>query len=143
MAKPDKGARQWSDHRLIEEMRARDSGAFEEFFERFAPLLREEASRLRMQPALREEAVVQCLEQAALSLIKEPAVVPASLGNDLMARLASTNALERRVAEVPPADKRAVKARSSLNQLEAAQTSADAVKFGKRIRARLGQRRTP
>ena len=124
-------------------MRAHESDAFEEFFERFAPLLREEASRLRVQPAHREEAVVECLEQTAMALINESATIPASLATEVLARLAANNAHELRVSEDRPADRRALDARLSLTAAEVSQTAADAARFGKRIRVRLGQRRPP
>lgn len=65
-------------------MRTDESGAFEEYFERFAPMLRIEASRLRIQPALREEAVVECLEETAMALIKPAAATPSSLSGYLV-----------------------------------------------------------
>lgn len=141
--KGEQGASDWSDHRLVTEMRARDSGAFEEFFERFAPLLREEASQLRIQPAHREEAVIRCLEDGVLSLIKEPAVMPASLAGELLARLAGDNRGDVRTGDRKAADRRAIRSRASLTPREVAQTAADAVKFGKQIRTRVGQRRAP
>jgi hypothetical protein len=139
----EQGARGWSDHRLVTEMRARDSSAFEEFFERFAPLLREEASQLRIQPAHREEAVVRCLEDGVLALIKEPTVMPASLAAELLARLATDNAVYVTGGDRKAADRRALRIRASLTPREVSQTASDAVKFGKQIRTRLGQRRAP
>ena len=143
MSKSNLPARDLNDQRLVAAIRARESDAFEEFFQRFAPLLREEASRLRIQPAHREEAVVECLEETALSLMKEGGAVPESLARELSMRLAANNARDMRVAEDRPADRRALDARLSLTQAEASQTAADAMRFGKRIRARIGQRRTP
>ena len=136
-------ASDWSDHRLVTEMRARDSSAFEEFFERFAPLLREEASQLRIQPAHREEAVVRCLEDGVLSLINEPAVMPASLAGELLHRLAADSGGAVGATDQKAADRRAVRVRASLTSREVSQTAADAVKFAKQIRTRLGQRRAP
>ena len=143
MPKAGPTAKDWNDHRLVAEMRSRDSVAFEEFFARFAPLLRDEASRLRLQPAHREEAVVECLEQTALALIREPAVMPASLAGELVARLIAATAQEIRRPDTRVADTRALEARRSLTHAEASQTAADAVKFGRRIRVRVGQRRAP
>ena len=143
MPKSNVPARDLDDPGLVAAMRARKSDAFEEFFERFAPLLREEASRLRIQPAHREEAVVECLEQTAMSLLKEGGAIPAPLAGELLVRLAAKHARELRVAEDRPADRRALDARSSLTQAEALQTALDAMQFGKRIRAHIGQRRSP
>jgi RNA polymerase sigma factor (sigma-70 family) len=72
-------------------MRADESGAFEEFFERFAPVLRNEAARLRIQPALREEAVVECLEETAMSLIRPGATAPDTLAGYLVVSLRRKN----------------------------------------------------
>jgi hypothetical protein len=143
MPKQNLPARDLDDHKLVAAMRARESDAFEEFFERFAPLLREEASRLRIQPAHREEAVVECLEHAAIFLIKETAAIPVSVARDLVIRFAADHSRELRIAEDRPADLRALAARRSLTGAEAAQTAVDAERFGKRIRARVGQRRAP
>lgn len=135
-------ARDWDDHRLIVAMRTADRGAFEEFFERFAPMLREEASRLRIQPAYREEAVVECLERAVMLLVREHMAMPSSLAAYLAIRLARAEGSEVLVVD-PQADKRAMDLRKTLTPAEAMQTSVDAAQFGNRIRGRIGQRRPP
>lgn len=80
-------AREWNDDRLVAAMRTDEGGSFEEFFGRFAPLLRQEASCLRIQPALREEAVIECLEETAMSLTKDGATMPGSLAGYLVVSL--------------------------------------------------------
>jgi DNA-directed RNA polymerase specialized sigma24 family protein len=68
-----------SDGELIVAMRRRDGRAFAEFFLRFEPLLLDQARRLRVQPAEREERVQDFLADVALALADREAPLPTAV----------------------------------------------------------------
>jgi DNA-directed RNA polymerase specialized sigma24 family protein len=69
----------WSDQELIERMRRDEPLAFHELFWRFQPLLVRYAKQLGVQPALREETVVEMLNDVSLTLMRYHTPVPRSL----------------------------------------------------------------
>lgn len=78
---------QFSDRELVERMRREELVALREFFERFRPLLVREARRLGVQPALRDETVLECLDDAAIRLLRHTTALPRSLAAYLVATL--------------------------------------------------------
>ena len=60
----------WSDEELIQRIRKNESLAFQELFWRFQTLLVRYARQLGVQPALREELVVELLNDAVLRLMQ-------------------------------------------------------------------------
>lgn len=73
-----------SDRELVERMRRYDSAALREFFARFEPLLMRAAYGMAVQTALRHEVVMQCLDDAAISLMRHTTPVPRSLAAYLL-----------------------------------------------------------
>lgn len=68
-------------------MRREEPAAFQEFFACFSPLLLREARRLGVQPALRDQVVLECLDDAAMALMQHTTPVPRSLAAYLAAAL--------------------------------------------------------
>jgi RNA polymerase sigma factor (sigma-70 family) len=77
----------WSDQELIERIRRSEQLAFQELFWRFQTLLVRYARQLGVQPALREELVVEMLNGAVLRLMQYQKPVPRSLVAYLIAVL--------------------------------------------------------
>ena len=77
----------WSDQELIERIRRNEPLAFQELFWRFQTLLMRSARQLGVQPALREELVVELLNDAALRLMQYQKAAPKSLVAYLVASL--------------------------------------------------------
>ena len=77
----------WSDQELIERIRRTEPLAFQELFWRFQTLLVRCARQLGVQPALREELVVELLNDAALRLMQYQKAAPKSLIAYLIASL--------------------------------------------------------
>jgi hypothetical protein len=80
-------ARDLSDRALLERMRKRDGGALREFAKRFYPLLSREARGLGVQTSLRDEIVLQCLDDSLTTLLRARAPVPRSLAGYLCSAL--------------------------------------------------------
>jgi len=59
------------ERELVARMRRDEPDAYREFLRTFKPLLMDEARRLRVQPALWEEVVDECLDDVALQLRRE------------------------------------------------------------------------
>jgi DNA-directed RNA polymerase specialized sigma24 family protein len=93
----------WSDQELIERMRRNETLAFHELFWRFQTLLVRYAKQFGVQPALREETVVETLNDAAVPLMKYSTPVPRSLVaylvGSLRHRVGASARAARRVAE--------------------------------------------
>lgn len=93
----------WSDQELIERIRRNEPLAFQELFWRFQTLLVRYASQLGVQPALREELVVELLNDAVLRLLQYQKAAPKSLVAYLIAslrhRVGASARATRRVAE--------------------------------------------
>jgi DNA-directed RNA polymerase specialized sigma24 family protein len=77
----------WSDQELIQRIRNNEPLAFQELFWRFQTLLVRYARQLGVQPALREELVVELLNDAVLRLMQYDKAVPKSLVAYLIATL--------------------------------------------------------
>jgi DNA-directed RNA polymerase specialized sigma24 family protein len=77
----------WSDQELIERIRRNEPLAFQELFWRFQTLLVRCARQLGVQPALREELVVELLNDAVLRLMQYQKAAPKSLVAYLIASL--------------------------------------------------------
>lgn len=67
------------EQELVAGMRRDEPEAFMEFFHTYRPLLMAEARRLRVQPALCQEMVDECLDDVAMRLRRYTAPVPRSL----------------------------------------------------------------
>jgi DNA-directed RNA polymerase specialized sigma24 family protein len=65
-------------------MRRYEAAALREFFTRFQPFLMREAYSMRIQAALCDEAVTQCLDDAAVSLMRHTMPIPRSLAGYLL-----------------------------------------------------------
>ncbi|MEJ7811486.1 MAG: hypothetical protein WKG32_13825 [Gemmatimonadaceae bacterium] len=77
-----------SDHDLVLAMREREPDAVREFIKRFRPFLAAEARRLGVPAWAREEAVADCLTDAALELIAgRDTTIPRSLPKYLVSAL--------------------------------------------------------
>jgi len=79
--------RELPDRALVEQMRKRDEAALREFARRFYPLLSREARGLGVQTSLRDEIVLQCLDDSLTTLVRPRAPVPRSLAGYLCAAL--------------------------------------------------------
>ena len=91
------------EQELVAGMRRDEPDAFMEFFRSFRPLLLEEARRLRVQPALCQEMVDECLDDVATRLRRYTTPVPRALAPYLVRalrlhRLALNRGDRRRVA---------------------------------------------
>ena len=93
----------WTDQELIERMRRNETLAFHELFWRFQTLLVRYAKLFGVQPALREETVVETLNDAAVTLMKYSTRIPRSLVAYLVSsvrhRVGASARSARRVAE--------------------------------------------
>jgi DNA-directed RNA polymerase specialized sigma24 family protein len=72
---------------LVERMRREELAAFQEFFACYCPVLLREARRLGVQPELREEIVIACLDDAAVGLMQHTTPIPRSLAAYLVTAL--------------------------------------------------------
>lgn len=68
-----------TDRDLVMRMRSDDERAWGEYFDRFRELLVQEARRCGVQPALRDEVVLDCLADTALVLMRHTTPIPRSL----------------------------------------------------------------
>lgn len=64
------------ERELVARMRRDEASAYREFLLTFRPALLDEARRLRVQPALRDEMVDECLDDVALQLRRETTAIP-------------------------------------------------------------------
>lgn len=72
------------DRELIARVRQLDPAALRAFFMRFHPLLMREARVFRVPFGLREELVTECLDDAAVALIRHTTPIPRSLPGHLL-----------------------------------------------------------
>ena len=96
-------AESWSDQELVNRMRHDEALAIREFYRRFAPVLLKIARRARVERAVRDDVVTDCLSDAALHLMQPAVTVPINVTGYLVAtfrhRLANNRrALRRRTA---------------------------------------------
>lgn len=75
------------ERELVARMRRDEPDAYREFLRTFKPLLMDEARRLRVQPALWEEVVDECLDDVALQLRRETTPIPRALAPYLVRAL--------------------------------------------------------
>lgn len=75
------------DRALVARLRGGDDAAAREFFLRFEPLLRQVAARERVQPALRDEVVRDCLADVVIALERATTPAPAHLAAYVAASL--------------------------------------------------------
>jgi len=90
------GADAWTDQEVVQRMRRDDDVAIREFYYRFTPVLWREARRGRVQPALRDDVVNDCLADSALHLMQPNVPIPVNLTGYLVATLRHRLANERR-----------------------------------------------
>jgi RNA polymerase sigma factor (sigma-70 family) len=89
----------WSDHDVLQRMRRDDAVAIREFYHRFTPVLWKIARQARVQPALIEDVVTDCLTDSALHLMQATVAQPANLTGYLVAALRHRLANERRAVD--------------------------------------------
>jgi DNA-directed RNA polymerase specialized sigma24 family protein len=75
------------EQELVAGMRSDDPNAYMDFFRCYRPLLLGEARRLRIQPALCDEIVDECLDDVAMRLRRHTTPVPRSLAPYLIRAL--------------------------------------------------------
>jgi DNA-directed RNA polymerase specialized sigma24 family protein len=75
------------ERELVARMRRDEASAYREFLRTFRPTLMDEARRLRVQPALRDEIVDECLDDVALQLRRETTAIPRALAPYLVRAL--------------------------------------------------------
>ena len=75
----DTSAESWSDAELLQRMRHDEALAIREFYRRFTPALWKVARQEHVQPALREDLVMECLADTAMHLMQPTARLPANL----------------------------------------------------------------
>lgn len=92
-------ANAWTDQELVQRMRRDDEVAIREFYYRFTPALWREARRGRVQPALRDDVVNDCLADSALHLMQPSVPIPVNLTGYVVASLRHRLANERRAAK--------------------------------------------
>ena len=93
------GADAWTDQEVVQRMRRDDDVAIREFYYRFTPALWREARRGRVQPALRDDVVNDCLADSALHLMQASVAIPVNLTGYLIASLRHRLANDRRAAK--------------------------------------------
>jgi RNA polymerase sigma factor (sigma-70 family) len=89
-------AESWSDQELLQRMRHDEALAIREFYRRFAPVLWKLARQAHVQPALRDDAVTDCLSDAAIHLMQATAAIPANLTGYLITMFRHRLANDRR-----------------------------------------------
>jgi RNA polymerase sigma factor (sigma-70 family) len=92
-------AESWSDQELLQRMRHDEALAIREFYRRFSPALWKLARQAHLQPALRDDAVTDCLSDAAIHLMQPTAAVPANLTGYLVAMFRHRLANDRRATQ--------------------------------------------
>ena len=110
-------AESWGDLELIERMRHDEALAIREFYRRFAPALWKIARQAHVQPALRDDVVLDCLADAAMHLMQPGVANPANLTGYLIATF------RHRLAN----DRRASKRRAAASSAAAWQSDGEAV----------------
>ena len=88
----------WTDSELLQQMRRDDASAIREFYRRFTPVLWKEAYRARVQLALRDDLVVDCLSDSAIHLMQASVAAPRSLAGYLVAAFRNRVANEYRAS---------------------------------------------
>jgi RNA polymerase sigma factor (sigma-70 family) len=89
-------AESWSDQELLQRMRHDEALAIREFYRRFGPALYKLARQAHVQPALRDDAVTDCLSDAAIHLMQPTVAFPANLTGYLVAMFRHRLANDRR-----------------------------------------------
>ena len=84
------------EQELVAGMRRDDPNAYMDFFRCYRPLLLGEARRLRIQPALCDEIVDECLDDVAMRLRRYTSPVPRSLAPYLVRALRLHHFAQRR-----------------------------------------------
>lgn len=92
-------AESWSDQELVQRMRRDEAHAIREFYLRFTPALWKIARLARVQLALREDVVTDCLTDSALHLMQPTVPIPANLTGYLVAALRHRVANDRRATQ--------------------------------------------
>jgi len=92
-------AESWSDQELVQRLRRDEAVAVREFYYRFTPPLWKIARQARVQAALREDVVMDCLTDSALHLMQPTVAIPANLAGYLVAALRHRLANDRRATQ--------------------------------------------
>lgn len=86
------------EERLLRAMREGDPDALHAFFERFAPVLRRKAARMRIPQERREECIMEVLADAAMRILEHRLPRVRSVGNYLVRALHNRVLNERKKA---------------------------------------------
>lgn len=105
----------WPDQELVRRMRRDEPAAVREFYRRFTSVLRKEARRAHVHPALCDDVVNDCLGDGAMRLMRPEVPAPVSLTGYLI------TALRNRMSN----DRRAARRRATLGAASAAMAQAE------------------